>query len=235
VDETTQLSRLTDNTLQLARLDGPGVPLHRDWESAEEIVGAVLRRVRAHDPARRVRAWLAPGLPLVRCDALLLAQMLENLVDNALKYSNAPAPVELAVQLQPGHVVFAVRDREPGVAPGWREKVFEVFQRGEPRPAASGERARRGAGVGLAVCRAIARAHGGELRLRPRNNGGTSFECWLPTTDVPPDGPPAAAHALESGTPRPADAGTADRATPAAVPGASSGPAPSGAATGGAA
>jgi two-component system sensor histidine kinase KdpD len=151
-----------------------------------------------------VRAWLAPDLPLVRCDALLLAQMLENLVDNALKYSDAPAPVELAVQLQPGHVVFAVRDRGPGVAPGWREKVFEVFQRGEPRPAASGERARRGAGVGLAVCRAIARAHGGELRLRPRNNGGTSFECWLPMTEVPPAGQPAAAADQHAGMAEPA-------------------------------
>jgi two-component system sensor histidine kinase KdpD len=187
VDETTQLGRLTDNTLQLARLDAPGVQLRLDWESAEEIVGAVLRRVRAHDPERRVRAWLAPGLPLLRCDALLLAQLLENLVDNALKYSDAPAPVELAVQPQPGHVVLAVRDRGPGVAPAWREKVFEVFQRGEPWPAApGGERARRGAGVGLAVCRAIARAHGGELRLRPRNNGGTSFECWLPLSEPPP-------------------------------------------------
>ncbi|MDZ5461336.1 DUF4118 domain-containing protein, partial [Azohydromonas lata] len=132
VDETTMLSRLTDNTLQLARLDAPGVQLRLDWESAEEIVGAVLRRVRPHDPGRRVRAWLAPGLPLLRCDALLLAQLLENLVDNALKYSEAPAPVELAVQPRPGHVVLAVRDRGPGVAPGWREKVFEVFQRGEP-------------------------------------------------------------------------------------------------------
>jgi two-component system KDP operon response regulator KdpE len=94
----------------------------------------------------------------VRCDALLLAQLLENLVDNALKYSDPPAPVELAVQLREGHVVFAVRDRGPGVAPPWREKVFDVFQRGEPRPQRLSDRARRGAGVGLAVCRAIARA-----------------------------------------------------------------------------
>jgi two-component system sensor histidine kinase KdpD len=187
VDEAAQLSRLTDNTLQLARLDAPGVQLRRDWESAEELVGAVLRRVRAHDPGRRVRAWLEPGLPLVRCDALLLAQLLENLMDNALKYSDAPAPVEVTVQRREASVVFAVRDRGPGVAPAWRDKVFEVFQRGEPRPLGSGERARRGAGVGLAVCRAIARAHGGELRLRPRANGGSSFECWLPIEAAPPE------------------------------------------------
>jgi two-component system sensor histidine kinase KdpD len=185
IDQTVQLSRLTDNTLQLARLDRPGVSLQLDWESAEEIVGTVLRRARLHDVERRVRARLEPGLPLVRCDALLLSQMLQNLVENALKYSAPPAPVELLVRRQAGQIVFAVRDRGPGVAPAWRERIFEVFQRGEAQVFGLDADARRGAGVGLAVCRAIARAHGGELKVRPRAHGGSSFECWLPEA-VPP-------------------------------------------------
>ena len=202
VDQAVQLSRLTDNTLQLARLDGPGVQLRLDWESAEEIVGTALRHARVHDSERRVRARLEPGLPLVRCDALLLSQLLDNLIDNALKYSAPPALVELLVRRQAGRVVFAVRDRGPGVAPAWRERIFEVYQRGEPpahdigASADSGGPARRGAGVGLAVCRAIAQAHGGELKLRARAHGGSSFECWLPEA-VPPRIEPVEA---ESGT-----------------------------------
>lgn len=188
VDEAAQLSRLTDNTLQLVRLDAPGVQLRLDWESAEEIVGAVLRRARRHDGERRVRARLEPGLPLVRCDALLLSQLLENLVDNALKYSPSPTPVELLVRRVADHVVFAVRDRGPGVEPAWRERIFEVFQRGAPAGTTT-DASRRGAGVGLAVCRAIARAHGGELKLRRRAHGGASFECWLPA-QAPPDAAP---------------------------------------------
>ncbi|HET9645800.1 MAG TPA: DUF4118 domain-containing protein, partial [Burkholderiaceae bacterium] len=137
LDEASSLSRLTDNTLQLARLDAPGVQLRLDWESAEEIVGAVMRRARRRDPGRRVHVRLEPGLPLVRCDALLLAQLLENLVDNALKYSDPPAPVELTVRRQAGCIVFAVRDRGPGVEPAWRERIFEVFQRGEMRRSAA--------------------------------------------------------------------------------------------------
>jgi two-component system, OmpR family, sensor histidine kinase KdpD len=187
VDEATRLARLTDNTLQLARLDAPGVALHCDWESAEEIVGAVLSHVRRRDAARRVRARLEPALPLLWCDALLLAQLLDNLVDNALKYSPPEAPVELLVQRQGEQLVLAVRDRGPGVVPAWRERIFEVFQRGEPRPLAAAEMPApgAGAGVGLAVCRAIARAHGGELRLRPRGRGGSSFECVLPLRAPP--------------------------------------------------
>lgn len=191
VEETARLSRLTDNTLQLARLGAPGVTLRCDWESAEEIVGAVLRRVRQRDPGRRVRARLEPGLPLLWWDAMLVSQLLENLVDNALKYSPPDTPVEILVRRAAAQLVLAVRDRGPGIAPAWRARVFEVFQRGDDA-AGTTEPGRRGAGVGLAVCRAIARAHGGELALRPRGHGGSSFECSMPVRDAPapPEGAP---------------------------------------------
>lgn len=190
VDETGQLARLTENTLQLARLDAPGVSLRLDWESAEEIVGSVLRHVRTRDATRPVRGRVEPGLPLVRCDAMLMTQLLENLIDNALKYGGE-APVELLVRRQAGHLVFAVRDRGPGVAPAWREHIFQVFQRGDAAPAEPA-RGARSAGVGLAVCRAIARAHGGELKFRARGHGGASFECWLPEQAAPADAEEAA-------------------------------------------
>ena len=191
VAETAQLSRLTDNTLQLARLDAPGVTLRCDWESAEEIVGTALRHARRRDPARRVRARLEPELPLLWCDAMLISQLLDNLVDNALKYSPEQAPVEIVVRRQDDQLVLAVQDRGPGIAPAWRERVFDVFHRGAesmPGGAAAAAHlagARPGAGVGLAVCRAIARAHGGELSLRPRGHGGCSFECGLPIRPAP--------------------------------------------------
>lgn len=186
VDQAQHLRRLTDNTLQLARLDAPGLQLNCGWESAEDLVGAALQRARNHDPQRRLRARLEPGLPLLWCDALLLSQLLDNLVDNALKYSPDGAPVELLVRSQPDAVVLAVRDRGAGVAPAWRERVFEPFHRGaEPMPGGPGAPARGGTGIGLAVCRAIARAHGGELKLCARGQGGSSFELWLPQRQQP--------------------------------------------------
>lgn len=185
VTETLQLSRLTDNTLQLVRLDAPGVKLKLDWESPDELAGAAIDRARRHDPERRLKVWAEPGLPLVRCDAVLFSQMLENLIDNALKYSDPPAPVELSVRRQGEHIVFAVHDSGPGVQPEWREKIFDVFQRGDWRAGSKNSAAQRGAGVGLAVCRSIALAHGGELKLRPRSQGGSSFECWLREEDSP--------------------------------------------------
>jgi len=191
VGEAAQLSRLADNTLQLARLDAPGLNLRCGWESAEEIVGAALRHARASDPTHRVRARLEPGLPLLWCDALLVQQALDNLIDNALKYSPPESAIEVLIHRRGDQVVLAVRDRGPGVAPAWRERIFEVFHRGAaPMNGATQDAdnrigARRGAGVGLAVCRAIAAAHGGALHLRPRAHGGCSFELSLPLRAAP--------------------------------------------------
>lgn len=187
VDEATQLARLTDNTLQLARLGQVGLALQRDWESVEELVGTVLRRVRQRNPHHRVKARVEAGLPLLRCDAVLMVQLLDNLVDNALKHGAGEAPVELTARRVGAAVLVAVRDRGPGVPVAQRKRIFEAFHRGEPVDAAEGgdQRSRPGAGVGLALCRAIARAHGGELRLRIRGHGGSSFEVTLPAEDVP--------------------------------------------------
>lgn len=181
VEEAQRLARLTDNTLQLARLDTPGVQLRCDWESAEELIGAALARARRRVDGRPFQAWVEPALPLLWCDATLLSQLLENLVDNAIKYSPDGAPVEVTARRVGPDVVLAVKDRGAGVAPAWQERIFDVFQRGDPAALPDA----RGSGVGLAVCRAIAGAHGGTLRLRARGRGGSAFECALPVKPQP--------------------------------------------------
>ena len=87
VSEATYLSQVTENTLQLVHLTNAQQYIRRDWESMEEIVGAVLARIRQRDPSRRIKSSVPPGLPLIRADSVLLAQLLANLLDNALKYS----------------------------------------------------------------------------------------------------------------------------------------------------
>lgn len=181
LEEAGRLARLTENTLQLARLDAPGVQLRCDWESAEEIVGTVLRHLRRRGDAAAVHARVEPGLPLLWCDAILVAQLLDNLVDNALKHGQPGAPVEIVVARCEERLLLSVRDRGPGVPPAWRERIFGSFQRGETAAPGNGT----GAGVGLAVCRAIAQAHGGALSVHPRQRGGARFDCLLPLRSAP--------------------------------------------------
>ena len=189
VDEASQLARLTENTLQLARLDSPGIVLSMDWESAEEIVGTVLRRARQRDPSRRVSVRVEHRMPLLYCNAVLLAQLLGNLVDNAMKHCPPDTPIEIDAHCRADRMVIAVEDRGPGVPLPWRSRMFDTFQRIEtdPAPGAAETPGRRGAGVGLALCRAIARAHGGEIGYREREGGGSSFEVELPIRKAPDD------------------------------------------------
>ncbi|MFZ2387772.1 MAG: ATP-binding protein, partial [Polaromonas sp.] len=169
---------VTENTLQFVRLSSSAQALRRDWESIEEIVGAVLARVRQRDPKRRIKSRVSAGLPLIKADPVLLAQMLGNLLDNALKYSDGP--IDLTVSADDRELIVSVKDRGPGVSEAERESIFEPYARGE-------QSGHRGAGLGLAVCRAIAAAHGGRLTLRGRAGGGSCFSVCLPVDARQPE------------------------------------------------
>lgn len=177
--EAAYLSAVTENTLQLVRLTSSAQELRRDWESMEEIVGAVLARVRQHDPGRRIRSRVPEGMPLVKADPVLLAQLLGNLLDNALKYSEGA--IDLAVSAEGGELVVSVKDRGAGIPEAEQAAIFEPYARGD-------QAGPRGAGLGLAVCRAIAQAHGGRLTLRRRQGGGSCFTLALPVELQPSQG-----------------------------------------------
>jgi len=181
-NEASYLSRVTENTLQLVRLTSLQKDLKRDWESLEEIVGSVLSRVRQHDTGRRIKSTVPAGLPLIKADPVLLAQMIGNLLENALKYSEGAIDLSIAAQGQA--LTISVKDRGPGVAPAQQDLIFEPYRRGDQ----SGQ---RGAGLGLALCRAIAQAHGGSLTVTARSGGGACFLATLPLDVAQPEQEPS--------------------------------------------
>lgn len=176
VNEASYLSEVTENTLQLMQLSDPTSTTNHQWESMEEIVGTVLARVRQRDTTRRIRSKVASDLPLIKADPVLLAQLLTNLLDNALKYS-ADA-IELAATASDGLLLVTVKDRGPGIPADKLESIFAPYARGDH----SGQ---RGSGLGLAVCRAIAKVHGGTLTARRRSGGGSNFTLSLPVEPAP--------------------------------------------------
>jgi two-component system, OmpR family, sensor histidine kinase KdpD len=181
LSESRHLATLTENTLQLVRLDHAG-ELRMDWESVEEIVGSVLARVRQRDVAHRIQSRVPAGLPLIKADPVLLAQLLENILDNALKYS--AQLIELEVAQKDHRIELAVHDRGNGIPAGEELSIFEPYHRSDR----SGQ---RGTGLGLAVCRAIARAHGGDLSVHARSGGGSTFVLRLPVDVAQPAPEPA--------------------------------------------
>jgi len=188
--EAQHLNRMTTNTLQLARLDAAPWQVHKDWESLQEVVGAVLSKTRLRYPQRQIDVVLPAELPLIFCDAMLLVQLLDNLVENAIKYSPDESLIQLHVQRQGDTIEVRVIDQGPGIPDAWKDKVFQVFERIHPQAAqadASDEtQLRRGVGVGLAVCQAIAKVHDAKIWIQDTLPHGTTV-CVAWPVDVQPE------------------------------------------------
>jgi two-component system sensor histidine kinase KdpD len=111
-------------------------------------------------------------LPLVPCDPILIEQALINLLENAVKYG--ADPLEINASSYPDEVMLEVADRGAGIPRGEEERIFEKFHR------AGRDGKQGGVGLGLAICRAIATAHGGRIRAENRDGGGAAFRLFLP-------------------------------------------------------
>jgi two-component system, OmpR family, sensor histidine kinase KdpD len=182
-DEADRLARLVRDLLDMTKMQAGAPRVAKEWAPLEEIVGSALGRLEGALAARPVEVRIPADLPLVPLDAVLVEQLLVNVLENAVKYTPAESPLEISARsVEDGKaraVEVAIADRGPGVAAGDEEKVFDKFARGA---AASGP----GAGLGLAICRAIAAAHGGSIRVERREGGGARFVFSLPLDGEPP-------------------------------------------------
>jgi two-component system sensor histidine kinase KdpD len=121
-------------------------------------------------------------LPLVLVEATLIVQILNNLLENAAKYTPPGTTVTICAAAREKHISLIVADDGPGFPTGDPERLFEKFQRGRS------ESNIVGVGLGLAICRAAARLHGGDIHAMDNAGGGARFEITLPveTQTAPP-------------------------------------------------
>jgi two-component system sensor histidine kinase KdpD len=179
--EAQQLSRLVNNLLDMTRLESGVVELHRDWHSLEEIVGTALNRVDTILGARPVRVQIPEDLPFVLVDDVLIGQVFVNLLENAAKYSPENTDIVISAAAREGQVIVEVADRGPGFTPEDEKRIWEKFYRGAARGTTV-----QGAGLGLAICRAIVSAHAGTIQAENRAGGGALIRVVLPTGGPPP-------------------------------------------------
>ncbi len=174
LDEGRHLGRIIDDLLLLARADAGRLPLEKEIVEIDEVCRQAVRALTplADERAVALRAQLPPRALLVRGDEGRLSQVVRNLLDNALRYTPAGGSVTLSADGGPSHdggaetVVLRVRDTGPGVAPGEWERIFERFHRGDAGATTrDGSSSTAGAGLGLAICKALVAAHGGRIRV----------------------------------------------------------------------
>jgi len=176
--QTNRLSQLAGALLDLSRLDA-GLPLRREVLALDDTCRAVIAEFgpRAEAAAAPIKL-IAPGHCWAAADPGAIAQIVRILLDNALRFSPAGAPVRVVVDAADGQATVSVADTGPGVAADDRDRVFDRFERGRETAGDSGF------GLGLAIGRELARRMDGDLLL---TDGGAGARFVLTVPAAPPD------------------------------------------------
>jgi two-component system OmpR family sensor kinase len=176
--DLTELERMVEDVLTAARLDqGDGaLPLRRQPVELARLMAEAAARFREQRPSRTLTVRTEGLTGPVDADPALLRRALDNLLDNAAKYSGPAAPVELSASGGPGAVEIAVRDQGIGIEPADLPRLFTPFFRTDRSRA----RGTGGVGLGLALVRRIAEAHGGSVEVESLPDRGSTFRIRLP-------------------------------------------------------
>jgi K+-sensing histidine kinase KdpD len=186
--QSDRLNHMVANLLDLSRLHAGGMPMQAEINAAEDLVGAAIQQVAGALGERELRTSLAlrEPMPVGRFDFVHSLRILVNLIENALKYSPADAPIEVAMRGEGEWIAIAVADRGRGVPPAERERIFEPFYR--PAGVSPDSARAGGAGLGLAIARRLADAQGGTLTYEDRPGGGSIFTLRLPAARLQGEG-----------------------------------------------
>ena len=179
-DEAERLNRFVQNLLDMTRLGAGAMKPRVDWVDLHDVVGAAVQRSRRLARSHTVTVEIAPDLPLLCVDPVLMEQVFFNLIDNACKFAPAGTIVKVWAIRTSDHIAIEVADQGPGIPPDDRDKVFDMFYR-----VGQADSQTAGTGLGLAICRGIVEAHGGTITAEPGLHG--SGTCILIHLPLPPD------------------------------------------------
>jgi two-component system sensor histidine kinase KdpD len=178
-EESDRLDALVGDLLDLSRIQSGAIGPSTEVNTADDLIGAALRRADAILRGRAINIELPPNELLAgRFDLTNALRALVNLLENASKYSPAGSPITIRAQQERDRLRISVLDRGPGVPDEDRERIFEPFY----RPASTAPDV-RGTGLGLSIARGLAVAQGGAVEFEPRAGGGSVFTLVLPGAD----------------------------------------------------
>ena len=178
-EEATHMSERITTLLDLVRLETGAIKPRIGEYEVGELIGSVLHRLDQRLRHHHVRIELPASLPLLQVDGRLIEQVLENLLDNASKYTPPGSEIRISAQELSRQVEISVEDDGPGLPGSDPELLFEKFQRGSPESGAAG------IGLGLAICRTIVGLHQGRIWAENRAPHGAAFRFSVPKSEQP--------------------------------------------------
>jgi len=156
-EESGRMSRFVANLLDMTRIEAGTLKPKRDWVDVTDVIQSAVDRTRKYAPGRVIETGIAPDLPLIKGDSVLLGQVLFNLLDNAVKYGGEE-PINVYARRDGADVLISVTDLGKGIPPEDLDRVFEKFyRRGKPDGRAPGT------GLGLSIARGFVEAMGGKI------------------------------------------------------------------------
>ena len=175
-EEVDRLDKLVGNLLYASRIQANGLQMDIASLDLEHLMRSVLRRLRAKAPDVSITLSIPERLPIVMADRERIEEVLQNLLDNAIKYSPRHPEISVSCFATGEEVIVSIRDSGMGISVREQEQIFERFQRvGDPLA-----RSVAGAGLGLYIARAIIEAHGGRIWVESTLREGSTFSFSLP-------------------------------------------------------
>ncbi len=175
-EESDRLNRLVSEAVEMAQLDAQQVQMHFVSVRVSDLVTHARDSCGWVEEQHPLRFDVAPDLE-VRADPAVLDKVLCNLLENAAKYSGSGTPITITAEAERSGVSISVADQGVGIDPAEQTLIFERFYRGRSQADGSS-----GTGMGLAISRAIAEAHGGEINVTSQPGRGSVFTVWIPST-----------------------------------------------------
>ena len=176
-DEAQWLKQLVENILSITRMKNGPAQIVKNMEAAEEIASEAVAKFKKQYPDMKMRVSVPEDLMMVPMDAVLIEQVLINLMENAVRHGEYTSLIELSISERGGNAVFAVKDNGCGIDKSVLPKLFEeMFTHAQEK---YGD-ANRSLGIGLSVCMSIVKAHGGIMTARNRSGGGACISFALP-------------------------------------------------------
>jgi len=176
-DDAQWLTRMVENLLSITRIDGGNAQISKQPVVLEELIDSVLVKFHKHNMSGvKVETELPEGFVVVPMDVMLIQQVLLNLLENAVYHARGMTRLRLQVLLNPGRIVFSVQDDGCGIPEEKMKDLFLGYRGNADLPADS---SRHNMGIGLSVCSAIVKAHGGQIFAENNPDGGAKFTFWL--------------------------------------------------------